>query len=85
MKHPHDNIRVGAITFIYSVTKRGWVFPGLSVIRNPLKAQRLAEAINNKRGCMTDFTGSNTPAEHRDSWRTPPEILLRLMQSSFST
>ncbi|MCZ6094436.1 DNA N-6-adenine-methyltransferase [Escherichia coli] len=32
---------------------------------------------------MTDFTGSNTPAEHRDSWRTPPEILLRLMQSSF--
>ncbi|EFN8444380.1 TPA: DUF1317 family protein [Escherichia coli] len=50
MKHPHDNIRVGAITFIYSFTKRGWVFPGLSVIRNPLKAQRLAEAINNKRG-----------------------------------
>ncbi|EFP8269219.1 cruciferin [Escherichia coli] len=50
MTHPHDNIRVGAITFIYSVTKRGWVFPGLSVIRNPLKAQRLAEAINNKRG-----------------------------------
>ncbi|EEC9085723.1 DUF1317 family protein, partial [Escherichia coli] len=27
MKHPHDNIRVGAITFVYSVTKRGWVFP----------------------------------------------------------
>ncbi|EEW9442242.1 DUF1317 family protein, partial [Escherichia coli] len=26
-----------------------WVFPGLSVIRNPLKAQRLAEEINNKR------------------------------------
>ncbi|EES4804137.1 DUF1317 family protein, partial [Escherichia coli] len=25
MKHPHDNIRVGAITFVYSVTKRGWV------------------------------------------------------------
>ncbi|EEW5740335.1 DUF1317 family protein, partial [Escherichia coli] len=38
MKHPHDNIRVGTITFAYSVTKRGWVFPGLSVIRNPLKA-----------------------------------------------
>ncbi|HBW9223132.1 TPA: DUF1317 family protein, partial [Klebsiella pneumoniae] len=50
MTHPHDNIRVGAITFVYSVTKRGWVFPGLSVIRNPLKAQRLAEEINNKRG-----------------------------------
>ncbi|ENU7838647.1 DUF1317 family protein [Escherichia coli] len=50
MTHPHDNIRVGAITFVYSITKRGWVFPGLSVIRNPLKAQRLAEEINNKRG-----------------------------------
>ncbi|WP_285002983.1 DUF1317 family protein, partial [Escherichia coli] len=25
MKHHHDNIRVGAITFVYSVTKRGWV------------------------------------------------------------
>ncbi|ENI0187418.1 DUF1317 family protein, partial [Escherichia coli] len=25
MTHPHDNIRVGAITFVYSVTKRGWV------------------------------------------------------------
>ncbi|EEW2887121.1 DUF1317 family protein, partial [Escherichia coli] len=24
MKHPHDNIRVGTITFAYSVTKRGW-------------------------------------------------------------
>ncbi|WP_436918878.1 DUF1317 family protein [Escherichia coli] len=53
MTHPHDNIRVGAITFVYSVTKRGWVFPGLSVIRNPLKAQRLAEEINNKRGAVS--------------------------------
>ncbi len=52
MTHPHDNIRVGAITFVYSVTKRGWVFPGLSVIQNPLKAQRLAEEINNKRGAV---------------------------------
>ncbi|HCN1474056.1 TPA: DUF1317 family protein, partial [Escherichia coli] len=25
MTHPHDNIRVGAITFVYSITKRGWV------------------------------------------------------------
>ncbi|MGC0740616.1 DUF1317 family protein, partial [Escherichia coli] len=28
------------------------IFPGLSVIRNPLKAQRLAEEINNKRGAV---------------------------------
>ncbi|EEV5554741.1 TPA: DUF1317 family protein [Escherichia coli] len=46
------NAAVGAITFVYSVTKRGWVFPGLSVTRNPLKAQRLAEEINNKRGAV---------------------------------
>ncbi|EEW0955594.1 DUF1317 family protein [Escherichia coli] len=45
----HKRPRLGAITFVYSVTKRGRVFPGLSVIRNPLKAQRLAEEINNKR------------------------------------
>ena len=48
MTHPHDNIRVGAITFVYSITKRGWVFPGLSVIRNPLKAQGLSEKRTNK-------------------------------------
>ncbi|STJ18113.1 phage protein [Escherichia coli] len=52
MTHPHDNIRVGAITFVYSVTKRSWGIPGLSVIQNPLKAQRLAEEINNKRGAI---------------------------------
>ena len=61
MTHPHDNIRVGAITFVYSVTKRGWVFPGLSVIRNPLKAQRLAEKINNKREAVA------SPVELRTS------------------
>jgi phage N-6-adenine-methyltransferase len=27
---------------------------------------------------MTDYTGSNTPSEHRDSWRTPPEIFAAL-------
>ncbi|EFH9281559.1 DUF1317 family protein, partial [Escherichia coli] len=43
MRASFTHAAVGAITFIYSVTKRGWVFPGLSVIRNPLKAQRLAE------------------------------------------
>ncbi|EFB1613280.1 DUF1317 family protein [Escherichia coli] len=49
---PSNDTTLGAITFVYSVTKRGWVFPGLSVIRNPLKAQRLAEEINNKRGAV---------------------------------
>lgn len=49
MKHPQDRIRVGSVVFHYSVLKRGWVYPGLSVIKNPLKAQRLAEEINNRR------------------------------------
>nr|MDN1634956.1 DUF1317 family protein [Escherichia coli]MDN1704884.1 DUF1317 family protein [Escherichia coli] len=41
-----------SVNHFNSVTKRGWVFHGLSVIRNPLKAQRLAEEINNKRGAV---------------------------------
>lgn len=50
MKHARDNIRVGNVTFVYSVMKRGWVYPGMElVIQNPLKAQRLAEIINEKR------------------------------------
>ena len=49
MTHPHDNIRVGAITFVYSVTKRGCISLAFLVNGNPLKAQRLAEKINNKR------------------------------------
>lgn len=27
---------------------------------------------------MSDYGGSNTPPEHRDSWRTPPEIFATL-------
>lgn len=27
---------------------------------------------------MTDYTGSNTPAEQRDSWRTPPALFAAL-------
>lgn len=46
MKGSCDNIRVGSVTQVYSIVKRGWVYPGLSVIRNPLKAQRVAEELN---------------------------------------
>ncbi|MGO3912144.1 DUF1317 family protein [Huaxiibacter chinensis] len=49
MKHSHDNIRVGSITLVYSVMQRGWVYPGLSPVKNPLKAQRLAEELNKRR------------------------------------
>ena len=48
MKFSHDKIRVGRITLVYSVIQRDWVYPGLSVIRNPLKAQRIAEEMNAK-------------------------------------
>lgn len=32
---------------------------------------------------MTDFAGSNTPAEQRDCWRTPPEIFAALETEFF--
>ncbi|HDC4563244.1 TPA: DUF1317 family protein [Enterobacter asburiae] len=48
MTDPHDNIRVGSVTLVYSTLRRGWLAPGGQVIRNPLKAQRLAEMINKK-------------------------------------
>ncbi len=38
MVNPYDDIRVGSVTLVYSIVKRGWVYPGLSVIRNPLRA-----------------------------------------------
>ncbi|MBL5913980.1 DUF1317 family protein [Enterobacter asburiae] len=49
MTNPHDNIRVGSITLVYSSLRRGWLAPGGQVIRNPFKAQRLAELINSNR------------------------------------
>jgi len=44
--NPYADIRVGSVTLVYSIVKRGWVYPGLSVIRNLLKAQRVAEELN---------------------------------------
>ncbi|MCF6685998.1 DUF1317 family protein [Raoultella ornithinolytica] len=49
MTNPHDSIRVGSIKMIYSTLRRGWVTPGGQVIRNPLKAQRVAEQLNSKK------------------------------------
>lgn len=49
MTNPHDNISVGGITLVYSTLRRGWVAPGGDVIRNPLKAQRIAELVNSKK------------------------------------
>lgn len=64
MTHPHDNIRVGAITFVYSVTKRGWVFPGLSVIRNPLKAQRRCSVPNSRKETLSSVFFRFGPDTH---------------------
>ncbi|MGR1078967.1 DUF1317 family protein [Escherichia coli] len=51
MTNPHDSIRVGSITLVYSSVRRGWLAPGGQVIQNPLKAaQRLAEQLNSKKG-----------------------------------
>jgi len=44
-----DNIRVGSVTLVYSVILRGWVAPRGKVIKNPLKAQRLAEELNSRK------------------------------------
>ncbi|MGY9523610.1 DUF1317 family protein [Citrobacter freundii] len=49
MTNPHDNIRVGSITLVYSTLRRGWLAPGGQIIRNPLKAQRIAELMNSKK------------------------------------
>jgi 16S rRNA G966 N2-methylase RsmD len=58
MTNPHDSIRVGSITLVYSSVRRGWLAPGGQVIQNPLKAQRLAEQLNSKKGCS--MTGKYT-------------------------
>ncbi|MEB1002045.1 DUF1317 family protein [Citrobacter freundii] len=49
MTNPHDNICVGSITLVYSALRRGWLEPGGQIIRNPLKAQRIAELMNSKK------------------------------------
>ncbi|ATX96403.1 DUF1317 family protein [Citrobacter freundii] len=49
MTNPHDNISVGSITLVYSTLSRGWLAPGGQIIKNPLKAQRIAELMNSKK------------------------------------
>ncbi|MEE1964705.1 DUF1317 family protein [Klebsiella michiganensis] len=35
--------------FTWKVNRRGWIAPSGDVIKNPLKAQRLAELMNSKK------------------------------------
>lgn len=46
MQTPHDKIRVGSVTIPYSLFLRAWVSPSGEIIKNPLKAQRVAEQLN---------------------------------------
>ena len=48
MTNQNDAIRVGSVKLMYSVLRRGWLTPGGQVIQNPLKAQRIAEALHNQ-------------------------------------
>ncbi|EPK7664735.1 DUF1317 family protein [Raoultella ornithinolytica] len=52
MKHHRDAITVGKVKCMYSVIRRGWLMPWGEVVRNPLKAQRLAEDLDMKRGAQ---------------------------------
>lgn len=49
MTNTTDNIRVGSVTLVYSVSRRGWIAPRGKLIKNPLKAQRLAEELNSRK------------------------------------
>ncbi|EKY1953196.1 DUF1317 family protein [Cronobacter sakazakii] len=48
MTNSHDDIQVGSVLMMYSQVRRGWITPDGSVITNPLKAQRIAEALHNQ-------------------------------------
>lgn len=43
MKHAHDDIVVYGIRLSFIVGPNGWLMPWGAIIRNPVKAQRLAE------------------------------------------
>lgn len=48
MTHTQDEIRVGAVRLPWLKEKNGWLLPWDDVVTNPLKAQRLAEELNEK-------------------------------------
>jgi len=49
MKAPDHPITVGRITLPYSHMRKGWKHPDGTLIKNPLKAQRIAELLNNEK------------------------------------
>lgn len=67
MTHAHDDIRVGAVRLPWLKEKNGWLLPWGEVVTNPLKAQRLAEELNEKqvaahqRGAKVVISNSTAP------------------------
>lgn len=47
MRSPTDPISVGFITFVYCHQQGGWLCAEYGVVSNPIKAQILAEKLNN--------------------------------------
>lgn len=52
MKRAQDDIRVGAVRLPFLKEVNGWLMPWGEVVSNPLKAQRLAEKLDTKRGAQ---------------------------------
>ncbi|MCF1305020.1 DUF1317 family protein [Raoultella ornithinolytica] len=52
MKHAHDDIRVGVVRLPFLKEVNSWLMPWGEVVRTPLKAQRLAEELDMKRGAQ---------------------------------
>ncbi|MCU5775195.1 DUF1317 family protein [Winslowiella arboricola] len=46
MQKPDDPITVGRITMPFSHRQGGWLTPQGHVIKNPIKAQRIADQLN---------------------------------------
>lgn len=61
MNNHHDNIQVGLTILRYYDAYSGWMLPGKTFTRNPLKAQRIAEQEEDKRN------------KHKQAW-TPWEV-----------
>ncbi len=74
MKHYRDAITVGKVKCMYSVLHRGWLMPSGEVVRNPLKAQRLAEELDKKRGAHDRLWRIENPKNERGLLQTPIEI-----------
>ncbi|EPB9582379.1 DUF1317 family protein [Escherichia coli] len=63
MTHTQDEIRVGAVRLPWLKEKNGWLLPWDDVVTNPLKAQRLAEELNESRWLHELLCGDIAPRD----------------------